>query len=832
MANATNASSDPAAGATPPAAGRRARNEPADRRARNEPTRAKATTAATGTSTKGVVTAPADSAKTTRARNAAGEPAKPQPAEKSPVPKAAKTSGPRGDVTEEQAAPPRSARATTPRKTVTQAADQVPHATAEQEEPGSSGGRHRRKAEPLESSTGRHRMTAESPRARHRAEPSAAAPQSPPDVDPETGLPPGMTRGILELAAERLAASRSVQPTDGEEPEPAEEPPRPAARRTGRSAGTPGLRAPGSSTAGTRPGLGSRPPLASRPPAGPPEAVRPPTNHAEPEPRRPRATSPDETAADPSDADSGPGRPARRRPIVRPAPPVSPAPLSHPAPPVSPASLSHPRQSVQPLVTAAGDSSWQTESSAAYQGAGVPQSLAAFQPEEPLAAPPDDTAPDTAEIPQVVPEPETESPVGFWSTTDHPPAGLPRSVRLPATLPEGLWHQTIRRPAPDDHPTHEQPACVEAPENEPLASTAPDSTAPASAAPDSTAPHSATPDSTAPDNAALVSPVLEDEVPEFEPPANRLPHQPVPARPPSGDDAPIVEIDRTVPPPDVDGPAELHARLTPSGRKLLRRRRRVTFMAYLLVVALVLVIGHELRDRRQPAAVEGQAARHAAEPIGAAAPRQDPDRTDQVGSVQGAEPTADKPSGRPGYLTYVTTRGPILGESGDLYQFRVAVEETVPGVSADDFAEMIDRTLGDERSWIADGKVRLRRIPKPDGHPDFTIYLVSPETSEKMCAVGGLHTEGFTSCRVPRQVIINGDRWASGIPDYKGHLDEYRQYTLNHEVGHEFGHGHEACPGKGKPAPVMQQQTFGLEGCTRNSWPFLDGKRYAGEPSP
>ncbi len=180
---------------------------------------------------------------------------------------------------------------------------------------------------------------------------------------------------------------------------------------------------------------------------------------------------------------------------------------------------------------------------------------------------------------------------------------------------------------------------------------------------------------------------------------------------------------------------------------------------------------------------------------------------------------------------YAAGQGSPMGTAGPLRRFRVAVESNVT-VTAADFAAKAERTLGDGRSWTAGGEFRLQRVPA-NVPAEFTIYLATRQTSTRMCADGGLDTGGYTSCRTPGHVIINLDRWTTSVPDYQKAgipLDTYRTYLINHETGHQFGHGHELCPGAGQPAPVMQQQTFGLHGCTANPWPYVGGKPYAGEP--
>jgi hypothetical protein len=274
--------------------------------------------------------------------------------------------------------------------------------------------------------------------------------------------------------------------------------------------------------------------------------------------------------------------------------------------------------------------------------------------------------------------------------------------------------------------------------------------------------------------------------------------------------------------------------IRPSGRRVVRTpvvlpgenappvrdsgllRRFLTTLFFLLIVVGMLLLGRYVGAEGRPPAPKPSVAapiEHAAPP----APRSHP--------TTSAAPRPE--AGTSGQFAYVNGFGPVLGRAGPIHRFRIAVEKPSPAQAGADFAHQVDRTLGDGRSWIASGQFRFQRVPS-SAHAEFTVYLASPRTSERMCSTGGLETGGYTSCRLSRKVIINNARWDGAVRDYRAPISTYRQYAINHEVGHQLGHGHEACLGKGRPAPVMMQQTLGLKGCVANAWPYLDGKRYTG----
>lgn len=198
------------------------------------------------------------------------------------------------------------------------------------------------------------------------------------------------------------------------------------------------------------------------------------------------------------------------------------------------------------------------------------------------------------------------------------------------------------------------------------------------------------------------------------------------------------------------------------------------------------------------------------------------------------------------------TKAPTLGfvpEQGGLWQLDVPYDaggelRTVPGevdppreaartatvriqvevglaVSGREFARQVMATLNDPRGWGHDGSVVFART---DGEADIDITLASPATTDELCAP--VPTRGRVSCGRVGFAVLNAERWAHGAEpflDAGGTVAEYRHYLVNHEVGHVLGQPHVACPAPGAVAPVMVQQTLGVDGCVPNGWPAAAG---------
>ncbi|MFF3602271.1 DUF3152 domain-containing protein [Streptomyces sp. NPDC002463] len=268
----------------------------------------------------------------------------------------------------------------------------------------------------------------------------------------------------------------------------------------------------------------------------------------------------------------------------------------------------------------------------------------------------------------------------------------------------------------------------------------------------------------------------------------------------------------------------------PAGRGGLGRTLTGVAAAAVATVLAVVVTGQVAdRDETPPARAAGQ-------------PSERPTDDSASRSDDRALPTKPAPAATPPtYEQLMTHQFPIdpklkgSGEfetvpglqkapgKGKLIRYRVDVEKGL-GLDPKLFADAVQKTLNDKRSWAGKDEMAFERISS--GDPEFVITLASPGTTGAWCAKSGLDTTvDNVSCdsASTQRVMINAFRWAQGSVTFGPKaMYAYRQMLINHEVGHRLGHGHVSCRTPGALAPVMQQQTKSLDidgiKCRPNPW--------------
>ncbi|HEX4697812.1 MAG TPA: DUF3152 domain-containing protein [Actinomycetes bacterium] len=128
------------------------------------------------------------------------------------------------------------------------------------------------------------------------------------------------------------------------------------------------------------------------------------------------------------------------------------------------------------------------------------------------------------------------------------------------------------------------------------------------------------------------------------------------------------------------------------------------------------------------------------------------------------------------------------------------------------FRALVAATYADPRGWLR-AHHRFREVRHGGA---FTVVLAQPRTMRSFSST----CSSAYSCRIGRYVVINAARWVHGSPYFTGSLLDYRQMVIDHETGHWLGLGHAYCRRTGALAPVMQQQSKGMQGCRPNPWPL------------
>ena len=163
------------------------------------------------------------------------------------------------------------------------------------------------------------------------------------------------------------------------------------------------------------------------------------------------------------------------------------------------------------------------------------------------------------------------------------------------------------------------------------------------------------------------------------------------------------------------------------------------------------------------------------------------------------------------YLVVAGEKNPEL-TTEPVIPYRVLVEPGLKG-SSGEFTNKVEILLSAENGWRQAGFQFVR----VSNHHRLEVVLATPTMVDVLCFP--LETNGVFSCARGRRAVINWHRWKKGSRSWGKDLAGYRNYLINHEVGHLLGVNHQECPKPGAKAPVMMQQTKSVEDCIPNGFP-------------
>jgi len=142
------------------------------------------------------------------------------------------------------------------------------------------------------------------------------------------------------------------------------------------------------------------------------------------------------------------------------------------------------------------------------------------------------------------------------------------------------------------------------------------------------------------------------------------------------------------------------------------------------------------------------------------------------------------------------------------------------------FEKKIRKVLMNPKGWKKVANVKFEILPlekfkKIKSKRKIPIRLSTNHTISEIC---GFDPKQPLSCcdTLTKEIWLNVGRWLNGAPASKLDLYKYRDYMINHEVGHALGRLHAECPCNGCPAPIMMQHTITIGECSPNNMPLLN----------